>query len=267
MHTEVKTARVGELEVAYQSLGEGPPLLLIMGSGSTMDLWPPVVLERLSSRFQVIVFDHRGMGLTSSPPGPFTIEQLADDAAGLLAALGLQSARVLGWSMGAYVAQELALRHPARVDALVLYAGSCGGAQAVPPTAEVLRDLTDTAGTARERGQRLFNLLFPESWLRSHPDFYRQFPVPRERSAPESIAKQGGACESWAGTYERLPGLRQPTLILAGTEDRVVPPANALVLAERIPGSWLVRLGGAGHGVMYQLPEKVSRVVLDFLEP
>jgi pimeloyl-ACP methyl ester carboxylesterase len=264
--SEAKMAHVGDIDMAYRTLGEGPPVVLIMGSGSTMDLWPPAVLAQLSASHQVILFDNRGMGRTTAPPGDFSIGQFADDTAGLMDALGIKSARVLGWSMGAFVAQELALNHPDKVDRLTLYAGDCGGPQAVPPSADVLEQLTDTSGTPQQRGMRLFNLLFPEEWLKSHPDFYKQFPVPQESSSPENIGRQAGACGTWAGTYDRLPGISKPTLVITGTEDRVAPPANALILVERIPRSWLVRVKDAGHGLMYQLPDQFSRLVLDFFD-
>ena len=262
----VRTVRVSDIEIAYRTLGQGRPLLLIMGSSSTMDLWPPAVLSKLSAGHQVIIFDNRGMGRTTAPPGAFTIQQFADDTAGLMDALQIKSAGVLGWSMGSFVAQELALSHPDRVDHLVLYAAHCGGSQAVPPTAEVLKDLTDTSGTPQQRGTRLFNLLFPVDWLKRHPDFYKQFPTPKETSSPENIGRQAGACGSWAGTYDRLPNVSQPTLVITGTEDKIAPVDNALILAQRIPDSWLVRLRDAGHGLMYQRPDEFSRVVLDFFD-
>jgi pimeloyl-ACP methyl ester carboxylesterase len=122
-----------------------------------------------------------------------------------------------------------------------------------------------TTGSPRERGIRLFDLMFPEEWLKDHPTFYEQFPIPKERTSPENIARQGDACRYWTGTYDRLSNITSPTLIIAGTEDKVAPPENSLILAKQIPASWLVRFKGAGHGLMYQYPDEFSEVVIDFL--
>jgi pimeloyl-ACP methyl ester carboxylesterase len=123
---EVKTVQVGYIDMAYKAFGQGQPLIMIIGSSSTMDLWPPEVLSRLSSSYRVIIFDNRGMGNTTASPGNFSILQFAEDTAGLMDALGIKSAHILGWSMGSFIAQELALNHPEKVDKLVLYAGNCG---------------------------------------------------------------------------------------------------------------------------------------------
>jgi pimeloyl-ACP methyl ester carboxylesterase len=263
---DVKMVHVGDIDIAYKTFGHGQPLIMIIGSSSTMDLWPPEVLSSLSSNYSVIIFDNRGMGNTTASKGNFSIPQFAEDTAGLMDALGIKSAHILGWSMGSFIAQELALNHPDKVDKLVLYAANCGGSQAVQPSQEVLKELTDTTGSPEERGIRLFDLLFPGEWLKDHPTFYKQFPIPKERTSPENIARQGDACENWAGTYDRLSNIVQPTLIITGAEDKVAPPENSLMLAKQIPASWLVRFKGAGHGLMYQYPIEFSKIVTDFFE-
>jgi pimeloyl-ACP methyl ester carboxylesterase len=263
---DVKMVHVGDIDMAYRAFGQGHPLIMIIGSSSTMDLWPPEVLNRLSSSYRVIIFDNRGMGNTTATTGNFSISQFAEDTAGLMDALGIKSAHILGWSIGSFIAQELALNHPEKVDKLVLYAANCGGSQAIQPSEEVLKELTDTTGSPEERGIRLFDLLFPEQWLKDHPTFYKQFPIPKERTSPENIAKQADACGNWAGTYDRLSNITQSTLIITGAEDKVAPTENSLMLAEQIPASWLVRFKGAGHGLMYQYPDGFSKVVANFLE-
>ncbi len=167
-HVPVKKVRVDDIEVAYKDFGQGKPLLLIMGYGSTMDLWPPAVLANLSAHHRVIIFDNRGMGNTTTSDKQFSISLFADDAAGLLDALNISRADVLGWSMGADITQELALRHPGKVDRLILYAGTVGGNESIPASPAVLEQLTNSSGSARERGERLFSLLFPAAWLRDH---------------------------------------------------------------------------------------------------
>ena len=135
------TKRVGDITMAYWTYGEGYPLVMIMGFSGTMDMWDPTVITELSARYQVIVFDNRGMGKTSAGTRESTIEQFADDTAGLISALGIEQTHVLGWSMGTAIAQELVLRHPAKVNRLVLYAADCGGNEAVQPSDEVVRKM------------------------------------------------------------------------------------------------------------------------------
>ena len=171
---EVESVSVGDINIAYRVLGQGDPIVLIMGSSSTMDMWSPRFLDNLSSKYKVIIFDNRGMGNTTAPPGNFSIAQFANDTAGLMAALGIEKAHIMGWSMGSFVAQELAIRYPERVNKIILYAGDCGGKEAVMPSPQVLKDLTNTSGSPEERGMRLFNLLFPKDWLSKQPAFYKR---------------------------------------------------------------------------------------------
>jgi pimeloyl-ACP methyl ester carboxylesterase len=122
------------------------------------------------------------MGNTTSSDLPFSIGLFADDTAGLLDALNISHADVLGWSMGADIAQELALSHPGKVDHLILYAGTSGGKESVAPSQVTIETLTNTSGSERERGARLFSLLFPAAWLRGHPNPMTYFPIPTETS-------------------------------------------------------------------------------------
>jgi len=261
----VRTVRVDDINISYKDFGQGKPLLLIIGYGMTMDLWPPGLLANLSSTHRVIVFDNRGMGNTTASEKPFSLSLFADDAAGLMDALNISKADVLGWSMGADVAQELALHHPGNVDRLILYAGSAGGNESIPASPAVIEKLTNSSGSARERGERFFSLLFPAEWLHGHPDSRAYFPIPTELSPAESYVRQVEAISSWNGTYSRLPGIRSPTLVLTGADDVISVPENAFVIGGRIPGAWVIQVPGGGHGMMYQFTEQFERVVNFFL--
>lgn len=260
-----KTVAVGDIEVAYQIFGEGEPLLLIMGYSGTMDLWAPEMLKELASKYQIIIFDNRGMGKTTASDKEFTIERFADDTRGLLDALGIERAHVLGWSLGTYIAQELSLRYPDRVEKLILYAGDCGGKEAIYPGPEIMDALGDTSASSRERGEKLLATLFPEKWLKEHPDPRTYFPEITETSSPENVERQYQAWQKWKGTYSRLAKITQPTLLITGADDVNTPWQNSLIMIDLIPGAWLVQLEGGGHGVMYQYPKKFSRIVLTFL--
>ena len=263
---EVESVPVGDINIAYRVLGQGDPIVLIMGSSSTMDMWDPRFLDNLSSKYKVIIFDNRGMGNTTAPPGNFSIAQFANDTAGLMTALGIEKAHIMGWSMGSFVAQELAIRYPERVNKIILYAGDCGGKEAVMPSPQVLKDLSNTSGSPEERGMRLFNLLFPKDWLSKQPAFYKWFPLPKETSLPENIERQAQAIATWPGTCDRLGSIKSPALVVTGTEDVIAPPENAFILAQRINVSWLVQFEGAGHGLMYQYPDRLAKIVADFIE-
>ena len=263
---EVESVSVGDINIAYRVLGQGDPIVLIMGSSSTMDMWSPRFLDNLSSKYRIIIFDNRGMGNTTAPPGNFSIAQFANDTAGLMTALGIEKAHIMGWSMGSFVAQELAIRYPERVNKIILYAGDCGGREAVMPSPQVLKDLTNTSGSPEERGMRLFNLLFPKDWLSKQPAFYKWFPLPKETSLPENIERQAQAIVTWPGACDRLGSIKSPALVVTGTEDVIAPPENAFILAQRINGSWLVQFEGAGHGLMYQYPDRLAKIIMDFIE-
>jgi pimeloyl-ACP methyl ester carboxylesterase len=146
------------------------PLVMITGYGGLMEMWPPAMLEPLARERRVIVFDNRGLGFSTSSDQEYSIELFAEDARTLLDALDIEQAHVLGWSMGAFIAQELALRHPDREDKLILLAGSCGGIEAIWPDDEIWQSLTDLSGTLEQRVNRMFSNLFPADWLREHPD-------------------------------------------------------------------------------------------------
>ncbi len=155
-----RSIRVGDIKMGYRIYGNGYPLMMIMGYGSTMNLWEPGLIRTLSSCFKVIIFDNRGMGNTEAGQRALSIEQFADDTVGLMDGLGVRQAHVLGWSMGALIAEEVALRHPSKVNKLVLYAAHCS-ASLYPQAPEVLQKLTDTVGhpgrTGHEIHQRAFS--------------------------------------------------------------------------------------------------------------
>jgi len=259
------STRVGDIKVGYRTYGSGYPLVMIMGYGSTMNLWEPGLIRMLSARFKVIVFDNRGMGNTETGQRQFTIEQFADDTVGLMDALGIQQAHVLGWSMGAMIAEEIVLRHPGKVNKLVLYAAHCN-ADLFPPAPEVIQKLTDTSGTPEEQGMRFISVLFPPDWLQSHGERLKEiFYRPMGNLSPETMGKQSMAIDAWKGCCDRLGEINTSTLVISGAADVLVPPQNARYLAEKVPNAQLVLSENSGHGLMFQSPDKFSEKVIDFL--
>ena len=261
---KTKTARIDDIKIAYKELGAGEPLLLIMGSGGTMDMWAPALLEGLSKKYRVIIFDNRGMGQTTSSNKIFSIELFAKDTLGLLDHLNIQKANILGWSMGAYIAQEISVKYPKYVNKLILYAGDSGGKEQIPADEKVVKQLSSTSGIPEDM-IHLLPLLFPKRWFLDHPEPLKLFRQIKETSPKENILKQNKAMLNWRGSYNRLPQIKHETLILYGKQDIVTPPQNSKILFERIPLSKLVEFDDAGHCLMYQHPKKLSDVISSFL--
>lgn len=269
-HIEVSESRglikVNDIDVAYRAYGNGNPVFLIMGYGSTMNLWESGLIRQLALRFKVIIFDNRGMGSTTAGTRDFSIEQFADDTSGLMDALGISQAHVLGWSMGSLIAQELAIRHPTKVNKLVLYAAH-SDSRMFPPAPDVIKRLTDTSGTPQERGMRYISVLFPDSWLRGNGERIKEIFFRPMGNAPQAtLAKQVMAIDTWKGSSERLGKILKPTLLIAGTEDVLVVPKNALYLKGKIAGAQLDLVENGGHGLMFQDPDGFFKMVASFLE-
>ena len=135
----LEKVHVGDIEMAYKMFGKGDPILLISPAQADMNYWEPSLLSSLSSNHTVIVFDNRGVGNTTTGIKPFSVQQFANDTAGLLDALKIQKADVLGYSLGSFIAQQLAVTHPDKVNRLVLIATTCGGKESIPPSPEFLK--------------------------------------------------------------------------------------------------------------------------------
>jgi pimeloyl-ACP methyl ester carboxylesterase len=230
-----------------------------------MDMWNPPVLRAISDNFRVIIFDNRCTGYSELSGKPISISLLARDTAYLMDALGVSSAHVLGFSMGASVAQELALCFPERISRLILVSGECGGTESLKTGAGTIARLLDKSGTVSDVANRMFSLIFPPSWLATH-DPFRYCPEVYETTCEETAASQASAFFGWTGSFARLGAICSPTLVITGTDDIIVPPANSRILSGRIPDAVLVEIPGAGHGLMYQFPDRFSNCVLKFLE-
>lgn len=164
---------VGDINIAYKQLGKSnaKPIILITGLGATLDMWSPLLLEQLtSSNYSVTIFDNRGTGNTTAGTKQFSISQFAKDTAGLLDALKIAKADVLGWSMGSYIAQELTLTNPDKVSNLILYASGCGGQDATPTSPKIIQTISNTSMSTQQRIEKLIPFLFPTKWFKANPD-------------------------------------------------------------------------------------------------
>jgi len=260
---------VGDVEMCYRRTGEGPPLLMIMGLTANMDWWAPELLERLARDFSLVLLDNRGAGRSSNGTLPFSIRQFACDAAGLMRELGLERAHVMGVSMGGMIAQELALGWPAMVDRLVLCCTSCGGFHVKFPRWPAMKALLrPRVADPREQALQSAPILFPQPWLSQHPEIVDHFAetVAKAPISRKNAQRQIGAVMRY-NTYSRLGCIGQPTLVLSGLADVLIPPENSLTLARGIRGARLKVFEGAGHGFTTQCAAEVAEAAAEFLLP
>ena len=259
---------MGDISIAYKIIGKtgAKPIILITGGGATMDMWNPLLLEKLTSaNYKVIIFENRGVGESTVGTKEFSISQFANDTSDLLDALRITKADVLGWSEGGFIAQQLALIYPDKVDKLILYATSCGGPNDRPTPPEIMQVITNSSMSPQERTRKVVPFAFPPaSWFKAHPDYLNYFPVPSETVSHQILLQQLNAATTWTGTCNALSSITQPTLVIVGADDDAAP--DSLILAEKIPGSWLIRIGTAGHGLMYQHPDVFNKLLMTFLE-
>jgi pimeloyl-ACP methyl ester carboxylesterase len=272
---EVRVAQVGEQRIAWYERGSGPPLLMAIGTGSTMAEWDPALLALLARERRLILFDYPGVGRSSrlARGARVSFAGMADTTARFLRAIGVERADVLGWSMGGFVAQQLAIRHPAAVRRLILAGTNPGGDAAVlgpprdqaidsdpdPSDAAVLRVLYPRTRAGRAEGRAFLGRLERASASGAIPD---DFAVPAA-----TVRAQVAAEDPWLrsdANARALRRLRVPALVAGGTADVVVPPVNARRLARLIPDAQLALLPG-GHAFLFGERVRFARLVARFL--
>jgi pimeloyl-ACP methyl ester carboxylesterase len=251
------------VELHYEERGAGPPLLLIAGIPAVASDWAPVV-ERLASAHRVIAYDNRGSGASPVTPGPYSTAQLAADALVLLDHLGINRADVFGMSLGGMIAQELALGWPQRVRRLVLGCTHAGIRHAARQPRETAAAFSlDTEDWAL-RMRTLAPFAFAHGVDSAMLDAFVE-KKSRDVQPPEGYRAQIAAVLGH-DTYERLPSIAAPTLIITGDDDQVIPGESSEVLRERIPGSTLRVIEGAGHLFYIERPAETERLLRDFLD-
>jgi 3-oxoadipate enol-lactonase len=267
-------ARVGDANIEYYCEGDGPPLLLISGFTAQASGWHRPFVELLQRQFTTIRYSHRGTGASDRLSSDISLRDLAEDSAGLLSALGINKAYVLGVSMGGMIAQELALNDPQRVERLVLGCTTCsGGSQshreggAVPAPPEVIALLTARPELSREEQlRRSWPAISTAEFIKSHSDVLEErLRLSLINPTPvETAQRQMAAVQAW-DSFDRLPQIEAPTLVIHGDRDVLVPVANAYVLGDRIPGAELHIVQGAGHLFTFEFPEESGGAVVEFL--
>ncbi|GAA1360766.1 alpha/beta fold hydrolase [Catellatospora chokoriensis] len=251
--------------ISWAAAGAGDPLLLIQGLGYPAAMWFRL-LPLLTPRRRVITFDNRGVGGSAAADTTgLTIEQMAADAALVLDACEISSADVLGVSLGGIVAQELALAHPARVRRLVLASTHTADEHAVPADDEVLAMFARRSQLSPEESlvasvPFVYAPSTPRALIEEDVACRARQPVP-----PGVYQAQLTAAVAFRGTWQRLPELTHETLFVHGTEDRVVPPVNAAIAAERVHGARLAWIEGGGHNLFSERSVDTAEAVNQFL--
>jgi pimeloyl-ACP methyl ester carboxylesterase len=256
------------------------PILLISGGSADKNAWDPTFISDLSSNHTVIVFDNRGVGNTTIGSQPYTIEQLANDTAGLLDALKIQNANVLGYSLGSYIAEQLTITNPEKVNRLILAGSSCGGEESMPKPPEFLKlqseivdKISNNVTISREENIALTNATLGAGWIRLHPESLENITEGKGffgSISPEAQVGQANLgwweATNWDGVCDELTRIAKPTLVITGTDDNQYQPhENSLVIAGKIPGAWLVQIENAGHAVMDQYPDEINKILQTFL--
>jgi pimeloyl-ACP methyl ester carboxylesterase len=249
--------------IYWDEQGQGEPVLLIMGLAYPSQMWYRI-RPLLASRYRTVALDNRGIGRSDVPPGPYPIALMASDAAAVLDAAGIESAQVFGVSMGGMIAQELALQYPARVRSLILGCTAAGGPTVVRAEPEAIQMLMN-----REK-------MSPEQAVEAPVPFIYDPATPRARidediavrrpwfPSPAGYAAQLQGILGWEA-YRRLGQIAAPTVVIHGESDRLIPPGNAKLIAQRIPGAKLVMIPHASHLFLTDQTEVSHHVILQFL--
>ncbi|MCX6655074.1 MAG: alpha/beta hydrolase [Candidatus Bathyarchaeota archaeon] len=262
-------ASVNGININYTIDGQGDPLILIIGLGSDQSNWRPQIAF-FKKHNRIITLDNRGVGKSDKPHGPYSTKMMAEDIIGLMNHLGIKKAHILGVSMGGMIAQEVAINHPNMVNKLVLgctYArmDETGGftqkiSEAIDAYYKSSRDLSSL--------RRLVNAILDSTFNKMS---YRVLALPLMKTAINSTTSwQDGFVEQLDATLahdtvDRLHMIVSPTLVLTGTDDKVIKPSSSDVIANHVIGARLVKVNGGSHGFCGEMSDKFNKIVLDFL--
>jgi pimeloyl-ACP methyl ester carboxylesterase len=266
----VPKVKSNNIEIYYETRGEGTPLVMIMGWGSSSERWSAVFVEELEKHYELILFDNRGTGRSDKPDIEYSVRMMADDAADLMDAIKVSKAHVFGVSMGGMIAQELVINYPEKVESLILGCTACGGAQGI--WSEEIRELVTAFASdnppemSPELQNNFLRLSFTPSFLKENRNaIIKGLMALKYRTPAFAMGRQAQAILKH-DTCDRLSQIKVPTLVLHGEEDIMVPPENARILVNMIPNSKRQMLENAGHNFLAGIEDKVAGIVLEFLE-
>ncbi len=260
-------AHVNGIDIYFESHGSGPPLILIMGLRRNAEWWCRQIPD-LSKHFTIIAFDNRGAGRSDKPEMDYSIRLFADDTVGLMNFLGIPRAHILGVSMGGYIAQELAINYPDKVNGLILGCTSCGGRRAVYMSDERMAKFKANTGLTPEQILRKdMDLYFSERFVLEHAQWIEEFVdfSLRYYQPADAFFRQFNACLNH-DTVDRVSEIPAPTLIVTGDDDPLVPSENSLILKELMPEADLELFAGCRHCFFMEESAAFNRSVVRFLQ-
>ena len=250
------------VKIYWDEQGVGEPLLLIMGLSYPSCMWQRI-RPRLAKSYRTIALDNRGVGQSDVPGGVYSIPLMAADAAAVLDAAGVDSARVYGVSMGGMIAQEFALQYPKRTRSLILGSTASGGPHAVQAEPAALETLMRRGMTPEEAKEAIIPFIYDPSTPRERIDEDMAIRM-KWYPTPEGYMGQLQGILGWE-CYSRLAQITAPTLVIHGETDRLIPAANAKLIAERIPNAKLVLIPNASHIIETDQTSAALHAILDFL--
>ncbi len=281
------------IPLRYAKHGQGPPVFFVLGYGMTIDEWPHQMISNLAQNHTVIVYNHRGVSGVHNPKFPFSISQGAMDLHEVITQLAGGNERcgsadngsnpdepvtldkgncyslpvdIVGYSMGGMIALEYAKTYPDSINHLVLISTDCGGAEKVPAEPWVIEEMGRTLNSPKEYLERAGRILLTDEFRASHPDPYTWFVDYGEVADPAAVQEQYESFVSWKGVYPDLPSIHSRTLVITGDQDLVIPPENAVIIADAIPNATLIIREGQGHGMIFVEPEEIAGIIEEFLE-
>ncbi|NOT55907.1 MAG: alpha/beta fold hydrolase [Deltaproteobacteria bacterium] len=263
----MQRARINGVELEYELQGTGTPLVLIHGAQGDRSMFSAIA-PLFAAHYHVLTFDQRGSGRSEKPDMDYSIAMLADDTAALMDHVGFASAHIIGVSMGGMIAQEFALRHPHKTQALVLGCTTPGGSHAVPLGGGALaRAYSTQPMSAEERGRALAEACFTKGYIEAHPEVIPAMIEARRQRPIEPVALGHRMKAAHAhDTYDRLPRITAPTLVITGKDDVLISWENSRILADRIPGAKYVLLEPAGHIFWVEQKEQSLSAMTTFLQ-
>jgi len=259
------------IKLYYEVIGQGDPLVLIMGYGHHSLHWGALPQQFARINYQVVLMDNRGVGRSDKPDTPMSISMMADDVCSVMDAAGLKKASVFGVSMGGLIAQVFALNHPDRLINLVLGCTFPGGPHMVPTDPEGLRILFDyeylQKMTPEQRSMTVFRFFCSDEFIETNKESFNYYHrVTTEYPTPVYIFKRQAEAISKEDTWDRLPSIKSPTMIITGTDDHLVNFKNSELLEERIPGAELTMLQDKRHGFFIEAMDSARIFVNGFMK-
>ena len=262
-------ARVNSINMYYEIHGEGEHLILIMGLGGDHFRWFRI-LPLLAENFKVITFDNRGVGKTDKPDIPYTMKMMSDDIAGLMDSIGIEKALFFGISLGGMIVQNFALLYPQRIISLILGCTFCGGKNTVSSEQRSGPSVLDPSlietMLPEERAVEMMPALYSREFIDNNQDFV-EIQIEYAKNNPLDTVGYRRQMEAVGthDTYDRLPEIKLPTMVITGDKDVLISVENSRIIASRIPDSELVILEGTGHGFYTEANEETARILTDFM--